>query len=64
MKRLVELGFIDAQTGPNGPFSYILIWNPHLVIKRLRDEGKYQIANELYNALIARLIEIGATDLG
>ena len=61
IRKLHELGFIDIKGGPSGPDSYILIHNPYTPLKRLRDNG--QISERFWNALIARMIEIGADDL-
>jgi hypothetical protein len=63
MRKLIELGFIDVQPGPSGPLTYVLLWNPHLVIDSLRQTGRLVVSDEDWNALNARLIEIGATDL-
>lgn len=60
---LAELGFIDVLPGPSGDMSYALIYNPYLVIKRHYDEKHLGITADLYNALAARAIELGADDL-
>lgn len=61
MRILKDLGFIDIKDGPNGPISYILIFNPYLVV---RDHYKAGRVNEaFFNALGQRMIEIGAQDL-
>ena len=61
MKTLVELGFIDAKPGTSGDFHYILIFNPHKIIEKLKAENKlHQTAS--YNAYYERLIEIGASN--
>lgn len=39
MKKLCELGFIEAKPG-TGSYSYVLLLNPYRVIKNLRDHGK------------------------
>ena len=61
IRKLQELGFLDVKEGPSGPVSYILIENPYISMKRLRVEGL--ILDQYWNALIARMIEIGADDL-
>ena len=61
IRKLHELGFIDVKEGPSGPVSYILIENPYTPLKKLRKDGL--ISNQFWNALIARMIEIGADDL-
>ncbi len=58
---LADLGFIDVKSGPNGPISYILIWNPYQVVKHHREAG--HVDERSYNALMERMIEIGASDL-
>ncbi|MCI1006831.1 hypothetical protein [Herbaspirillum sp. C7C8] len=62
MRRLQELGFIDIRAGLASEVQYILIWNPILVIanKYASENIKIDVA---YNALMARLIDVGATDL-
>jgi hypothetical protein len=62
LKILAELGFIDIKPGPSGDISYVLIYNPYLIIKRLFAE-KRGISQQLYNTLTARAIEIKADDL-
>lgn len=61
LRVLKELGFIDAKEGATGPYQYILIFNPYLVVKALRKKGWVQQAS--YTALFERAAEIGATDL-
>jgi len=61
MKTLVELGFINAKPGTSGDFHYVLIFNPHKIIGKLKAENKlHQTAS--YNAYYERLIEIGASN--
>jgi len=61
IKKLQELGFIDVKEGPSGPVSYILIENPYIPLRKLRADGV--ISDQFWNALMARMIEIGADDL-
>lgn len=56
MRVLQELGFIDAREGAYGPYNFVLIYNPYLVLKRLKDK----IASGAYQLLVQRAIEIGA----
>lgn len=58
MKKLEELGFIASKDGPNGKFSYIILLNPLTVIYEHYLSNK---KDATYNALAARLIEIGGT---
>ncbi len=60
---LAALGFIDIKEGPSGPESYALIWNPYKVIRKHHETGSQPVREDKYNALIARAVEIGATDL-
>ncbi len=61
MRTLNDLGFIDIKSGPNGPISYVLIFNPYLVVRQLYEAG--QINETFFNSLAQRMIEIGAHDL-
>jgi len=58
---LRQHGFIDVLPGSNGPISYILIFNPYVVLRTLHGEGK--LSDGPFNALRQRMIEIGAQDL-
>ncbi|MBA3325633.1 MAG: hypothetical protein H0T41_10390 [Rhodobacteraceae bacterium] len=58
---LRQLGFIDVKEGPSGPISYILIENPYTPLKALHKQG--MISEQFWNALMARMIEIGADDM-
>lgn len=58
MRILEKLGFIDIKEGPHGPISYVLIFNPYRAVK------PHLVSNSGFaNALIERMIEIGAKDL-
>lgn len=57
---LKELDFIDVKEGVN-PIGYILIYNPFKTIKKHYDRGN--IYESYYNALIQRMIEVGAEDI-
>lgn len=61
VERLADLGFIDVKSGPTGPMSYAIFFNPYHVIKRAYLAGK--VAEDKYRALLIRTNEIGATDL-
>lgn len=61
LRVLKDLGFIDFKSGPSGPCQYVLLWNPYLAAKALRQKGWLQ--EGAYTALLQRAIEIGATDL-
>ena len=58
MKTLIDLGFIEANTGPAGKYQYVLILNPYIVIKKLKKEKR--IPSELSIALFSRAQEVGA----
>lgn len=59
MRSLVELGFIAAQEGPTGPYHYVLLYNPHKVVWKIKD----QIQMSMFRQLQTRAIEIGAKDM-
>src|SRR5262249_9405805 len=61
MRILADLGFIEIAEGPNGPISYVLVYNPYQVVRRHVADGLINAAT--YNALKQRMIEIGAQDL-
>jgi len=63
MKILAELGFIDIKEGPSGSMSYAIIFNPYLVIRRLRNKKHPGVREDKYNALMERAGEISAGDL-
>jgi hypothetical protein len=63
MKILADLGFIGIKEGPSGPMSYAIIFNPYLVIRRLRDKKHPGVREDKYNALMERAGEISAGDL-
>lgn len=62
MKKLQELGFIDAKPGASGIFNYVLILNPYEAIKKLK-EKKGAIPENIFNTFLQRVKEIGANDL-
>ena len=59
MRTLKELGFIDAKPGSAGEFHYVLIFNPHRVVWKLKD----RIQEGLFRQLWERAIDIGARDM-
>jgi len=59
MKILKELGFIDSREGSSGAFHYVLIFNPHIVVQRIREK----IQDHRYMQLLERAIDVGAADL-
>ncbi len=56
---LAGLHFINLKSGPSGPASYALIWNPYLVIKYHHEQKTVGLREDKYNALVARALEIG-----
>jgi hypothetical protein len=60
MKLLRDLQFIDTKEVSH-EFSYVLIWNPHLVLKSLASNQKIP-RMEFYNSLVKRAIDIGCKD--
>ena len=63
IKILADLRFIDVKAGPSGPISYVLIWNPYLIIKYHYESKTPGLQEAAYNALMERVLEIGASDL-
>jgi hypothetical protein len=61
LRVLKDLGFIDFKPGTAGPAQWVLIYNPYVAVKKLRQ--KKWVQEEAYTALLQRAIEIGATDL-
>ena len=61
LQALEGLGFISIKPGAHGPISYVLLFNPHQVVKQLNKAG--EIPPALFNALVSRAEEIGAKDL-
>ncbi|GFE77724.1 hypothetical protein [Novosphingobium sp. TCA1] len=59
--RLANLGFIDVKSGPTGPLSYAVFFNPYHVIRKFYLKGK--VPEDQYRALEIRANEIGASDL-
>jgi hypothetical protein len=57
MKKLCELGFIDAKP-VTGPYSHVLLFNPYRVIKGKHDQGKVNDTD--FIALFERAQKIGA----
>lgn len=60
MRRLQELGFIEAKPGLAGEFQFVLLLNPFLTIAKLYADQPKDVA---YNALLSRMAQVGATDL-
>lgn len=59
MKILEELGFIKSKQGSSGRYHYILLLNPYLAVKALKERLTGDIQEQLYNTLIERVEEIG-----
>jgi hypothetical protein len=56
---LAELKFIDLKSGPSGPHSYALFWNPYSVIHWHHERKSPGLREDKFNALVARALEIG-----
>lgn len=56
MRVLQRLGFIEVRDGAYGPFNYVLLLNPYIILRGLKD----QIPQKTYSFLLQRSIEIGA----
>ena len=63
LRILNELGFIKIKEGPSGAMSYALMLNPYKVIKSHYVSRHPGITSDRYNALLARVSDIGAQDL-
>jgi hypothetical protein len=63
LRTLNDLGFIVLKEGPSGAESYALLLNPYHVIARHYEAQTAGVTAAKYNAMIARMSEIGATDL-
>jgi len=59
MSKLVDMGFIEVKPGSSGKYNYVLILNPYLIIRKLKNK----ISEELYIPLFARAQDVGAKDL-
>ncbi|MBB4261561.1 hypothetical protein [Bradyrhizobium sp. CIR3A] len=63
IRKLADLGFIKLQLGQAGLLSHAPIMNPHLVIKKMYEDGQPGLSKEKYRGLEDRAHEIAATDL-
>jgi hypothetical protein len=63
VKLLQGLTFIDIKPGKSGPISYVIIYNPHLVIRHHHDQKTPGLLEATYNILLDRALEIGAKDM-
>lgn len=57
MASLKTLGFIDVRGGHYGPYSNILIWDPHLVMRRLKEVGVTEGTAEKFEAIYLELLK-------
>ena len=60
---LEELGFINVKPGASGQITYVLLFNPHLIIRDHYANGTPGLTEGTYNALLSRALEIGAKDM-
>nr|WP_245276251.1 hypothetical protein [Mesorhizobium sp. LNHC220B00] len=63
VRRLEELDFLKTKPGVSGNLHYVQLWNPYRVVKHHRDQDTPGFRHDLYNALVERALDIGATDL-
>lgn len=61
VRKLHDLKFIELRDGPLGDFSYVLVFNPYIVIKRAMLAGKVQARK--WEALVVRAAELNIPDL-
>ena len=62
VRKLEELRFLDTKPGVSGNLHYVQLWNPYIVIKNHRENNTIGLPEDRYNALIERMMEIGAKD--
>lgn len=63
IKVLQELAFIDVKAGRSGQISHVLIWNPHMVIRKHHEKRTPGLVEANFNALLERALDIGANDM-
>ncbi|WP_176454369.1 hypothetical protein [Sinorhizobium fredii] len=63
VRKLEELQFLITRPGVSGNLHYVQLWNPYLIIKYHKTHGTPGFLEDRYNALIERMMEIGAKDL-
>ena len=62
MKKLEELGFIKIVSGKHGDISSVLILNPHLVLKRHKEDETDGFDGHIYNCILELMAEYGMRD--
>lgn len=66
MRLLEELGFIKTRSGGSGEFAYVLLLNPHKVIREhwenRKQPGAPRMSEEKFRALEERADAVGADD--
>ena len=62
MKKLEELGFIKISSGKHGDISCVLIPNPHLVLKRHKENGTQNFDEHIYNCILELIADYGMRD--
>jgi hypothetical protein len=63
IRLLSELGFIRTAEGMAGEFSHAVVINPHVALRRLKDQKHPGLVASKYNALLERAGEVGAPDV-
>jgi hypothetical protein len=63
LKAISKLEFVLFAAGSSGPYSYALLINPYLVLRRHFQAHTPGLRVDKYNALNERMIEIGANDM-
>lgn len=63
VRKLEELQFLITRPGVSGSLHYVQLWNPYLIIKHHKEQKTPGFLDDRYNALIERVMEIGAKDL-
>jgi len=62
MKKLAELGFIKIAPGKHGDISCVLILNPHLVLKKLREAKTPGFDEKNYQCILENIADYGMRD--
>ena len=62
MKRLDELGFIKIAPGKHGDISCVLILNPHMVLRRHKEQETPGFDERIYNSILEQVADYGMTD--
>ncbi|EDQ33524.1 hypothetical protein HPDFL43_09817 [Hoeflea phototrophica DFL-43] len=62
VRKLEELNFLITKPGVSGSLHYVQLWNPYIIIKLHNGNNTLGLPADRYNALVERMMEIGAKD--